>query len=299
MKRKYVWIYSAYAVAAAVVGLCFLVNRWMAARRQAMAPEDLSAEYAAWGIDAAGQKEFVALPPHVPYDMNAAAIGRDLFQYRKIGPGARACGICHPLNDGGADGRLHGGVFTRPAKNAVFGKFYLHDGSVSNFPALVRRMIEDGRFIGAGTLSNAMVRLGADGRIRKRFEACYGAGGFAGTNLVDAVVQYARTLMTANGPFDRFCGGRDALSPERLKGFEQFRARRCARCHSGPSLGTRVITPEGVRVPSLRGLAKRRVYQANGRLYTDLAAAVAMMPDSDFDADEEGHLSLLAFLRCL
>ncbi len=82
-------------------------------------------------------------------------------------------------------------------------------------------------------------------------------------------------------------------------GFERFRARRCARCHSGPSLGTRVVTEEGMRVPSLRGLSKRRVYQANGRLYSDLAAAVAMMPESDFDDDEEGRLSLLAFLRCL
>lgn len=299
MKRKYVWIYSAYAVAAAVVALCFLVNRWLSARRHTHVPEDLTAEYAAWGIDAAGTKEFVALPPHIPYSINAAAIGKEMFQYRKIGPGARSCGACHLLSDGGVDGKLHSGVFTRSAKNAVFGKFYLHDGSISNFPALVQRMIEDERFIGAGTLSNAVVRLGADGRIRKRFEACYGTGGFAGTNLVDVIVQYSHTLMTANGPFDRFCGGRDALSPERLQGFEQFRARHCARCHSGPSLGSRVITEEGVRVPSLRGLAKRRVYQANGQLYTDLAAAVAMMPDSDFDEDEKGRLSLLAFLRCL
>ena len=65
MKRRYVWIYSAYAAAAAAVALCFLVNRWRTAERQAVAPEDLSEEYAAWGIDAAGQKEFVALPPHV------------------------------------------------------------------------------------------------------------------------------------------------------------------------------------------------------------------------------------------
>ena len=299
MKRKYIWIYSAYAAAAAAVALCFLVNRWMSARRQAHVPEDLTAEYAAWGIDAAGTKEFVALPTFVPYDINAAAIGRDMFQCRKIGPGSRACGICHPLNDGGADGRLHSGVFTRPARNAVFGKFYLHDGSVSNFPALVQRMIEDERFIGAGSLSNAVARLSEDGRIRRRFEGCYGPGGFVGTNLVNAIVEYSYTLMTANGPFDRFCGGRDALSPERLQGFGHFRDRRCARCHSGPSLGTRVITEDGVRVPSLRGLAKRRVYQANGRLYTDLAAAVAMMPDSDFDEDEKGRLSLLAFLRCL
>ena len=71
------------------------------------------------------------------------------------------------------------------------------------------------------------------------------------------------------------------------------------RCHSGPSLGTRVLTEEGVRVPSLRGLSRRKVYQANGRLYTDLAAAVAMMPDSDFEDDEKSRLSLLDFLRCL
>ena len=299
MKRKYIWIYSAYAVAIAVVGLCFLANRLVTAKRHAYVPEDLSAEYAAWGIDASGLKEFVPLPAHVPYDISAAALGSAMFHRSGIGAAGRSCGECHPLTEGGADGRLHGGVFTRPAKNALFGKFYLHDGSVSNFPALVQRMIEDERFLGAQSLSNAIARLGADGRNRRKFENCYGEGGLAGTNLVDAIVNFSRTLMTANGPFDRFCSGRDALSPERLEGFGHFKARNCAHCHSGPSLGTRVMTEDGVRVPSLRGLSRRRTYQANGRLYTDLAAAVAMMPDSDFEEDEKGRLSLLAFLRCL
>lgn len=299
MKRRYVWIYSAYAVAAAVVGICFLVNWSMSRHRHAYRPENLASEYAAWGIAAEGTAEFVPLPMHIPYDMRASAIGSDMFQIRKIGPGSRSCGTCHPLGAGGADGRLHSGIFTRPARNAVFGKYYLHDGSVSNFPALVRRMIEDSRFIGAGSISNAAARLSEDGKIRMRFEDRYGPGGLVGTNLVDAIVQYANTLMTANGPFDRFCGGRDALSPERLEGFRRFKERKCAHCHSGPSLGTRVMTEDGKRVPSLRGLAKRRVYQANGRLYSDLAAAVAMMPESDFDEDEKGRLALLAFLRCL
>ena len=39
MKRKYVWIYLAYAVAALVVGLCFLVNRLASARRHVYEPE--------------------------------------------------------------------------------------------------------------------------------------------------------------------------------------------------------------------------------------------------------------------
>ena len=299
MKRKYIWIYSAYAVAAVVVGLCFVVNRLLTAKRHVYAPEDLSAEYAAWGIDARGLKEFVPLPAHVPYDISAAVLGSDMFHRSGIGAAGRSCGTCHPLTEGGADGQLHGGVFTRPAKNAMFGKFYLHDGSVSNFPALVQRMIEDDRFLGAKSLSNAVANLGMDMRNRRKFENCYGEGGLAGTNLVDAIVNFSRTLMTANGPFDRFCSGRDALSPERLQGFGHFKARNCARCHSGPSLGTRVMSDDGVRVPSLRGLARRRTYHANGRLYTDLAAAVAMMPDSDFEEDEKGRLSLLAFLRCL
>lgn len=299
MKRRYIWIYSAYAVAIAAVCVCFLVNRIMQKWRHAHVPEDLSAEYAAWGIDAEGLKEFVPLPVHVPYDMSAAAIGSDMFHNRRMGTGGRSCGACHRLSEGGADGRLHSGLFTRPAMNAVFGKYYLRDGSITNFPELVRRMIEDERFLGAGSISNAVVKLGEDGIIRKRFENCYGRGGLAGTNLVDAIVNYSCTLMTANGPFDRFCGGRDALTPEQMQGFDLFRARNCAHCHSGPSLGMRAITEDGVRVPSLRGLSKRRTYQANGSLYTDLAAAVAMMPDSDFEDDEKGRLSLLAFLRCL
>ena len=183
MKRKYVWIYSAYAVAALVVGFCFLVNRLASARRHAYEPEDLTAEYAAWGIDADGRKEFVPLPVHVPYDISAASLGSDMFHKGRMSHSSRTCGECHPLTEGGADGRLHSGVFTRPVKNALFGKFYLHDGSVSNFPALVQRMIEDERFLGAGTLSNAVARLGEDGRVRKRFENCYGAGGLVGTNL--------------------------------------------------------------------------------------------------------------------
>jgi cytochrome c peroxidase len=299
MKRKYVWIYSSYAVAAIVVGLCFFVNRWRTAQRHAYVPEDLSAEYAAWGIDADGMKEFVALPVHLPYNPIASRLGIDMFTSKKMSPFSRSCVSCHPQSGGGADGRRHSGVFTRPAYNAVFGKYYLHDGSISNFPDLVRCMIEDSRFIGAGSLSNAVARLNSDGRIRKRFEAHYGEGNFVGTNLVDSIVNFSYTLMTANGPFDRFCGGRDALDAERLAGFEQFKARRCAQCHSGPSLGTRVVTEDGVRVPSLRGLAKRDIYQANGSLYSDLAAAVAMMPGSDFEDDDESRLSLLAFLRCL
>lgn len=299
MKRKYVWIYSFYAAAIAATAICFWVNRMMTAKRHAYVPEDLSGRYAEWGIEPGGLKEFVALPSQVPHDLNAAEIGADLFQSRKIGPFRRACATCHPLNTGGADGRRHANVFTRPAMNAVFGNAYLHDGSIKDFPSLIRHMVEHESFAGAGSLSNALVNVSDNGRMRQRFIGCYGEDGFHGTNLVNALVNYSRTLMTANGPFDRFCGGRDALSPERMKGFGEFRARRCARCHSGPSLGTRVVTEQGQRVPSLRGLAKRRKFQGGGNMYSDLAAAVAMMPGSDFDGDEEARLALLAFLRCL
>lgn len=299
MKRKYVWIYSFYAVAFAAVVLCFLVNRRMAAKRGAYIPEDLSAQYAQWGIEPGAMKEFVALPTSVPHDFMAAKIGEDVFLSRKIGPYRRSCATCHPLNCGGTDGLRHGGTLTRPAMNAVFGTAYLHDGSIKDFPSLVRRMIEDERFIGAGSLANALAGISGNGTMRKRFDVHYGDGGFSGSNLVDSVVNYSCTLMTANGPFDRFCGGRDALSPERLQGFREFRDRRCARCHSGPALGMRKITENGVRVPALRGLSKRRLYEGGGNLYSDLAAAVAMMPGSDFGDDDASRLALLAFLRCL
>ena len=299
MERKYVLIYSSYAVAALVVGLCFLVNRLKIAQKHAYEPEDLSAEYAAWGIDASVMKEFVPIPVHLPYNPISSRLGAEAFRSKRMGSGSRSCVSCHPYSGGGADGRLHSGVFTRPALNAMFGKYYLHDGSISNFPDLVKCMIEDSRFIGAGSISNAVVNMCADGRVRKRFEAHYGVGNFVGTNLVDSIVNYSCTLMTANGPFDRFCGGRDALNADRPAGFQQVKARNCVRCHSGPSLGTRVMTEDGVRVPSLRGLSRRAIYQANGRLYTDLAAAVAMMPGSDFEDDDKSRLSLLDFLRCL
>ena len=54
------------------------------------------------------------------------------------------------------------------------------------------------------------------------------------------------------------------------------------------SIGMRVMPKEGLRAPSLHGLAKCRVYKANGRHNADLAAAIAMMPESDFGDCEKG-----------
>ncbi len=55
-------------------------------------------------------------------------------------------------------------------------------------------------------------------------------------NIANAIASYERTLITPNGPFDRFLKGDEkAISPAAQKGMELVRSVGCVACHNGPN----------------------------------------------------------------
>jgi len=291
------WVVAAaLAVAAAAVVGTFLVHAWCERRRADAVAADRQAFLSRFGILSDGRDPFVALPPTLPHGSLQAELGAEMFAERKLArTSRRVCAACHNLNEGGADGKVHGAVATRPAVNAVFAPFYLHDGSVSNLQALVRRMIEDQDFSGAGSLEKAVLKLSADERILARFRNTY-KDGLTADNVVDSIYQYCHTLITGNMPFDAYCGGkRDALTPQQIKGMELFRQHRCLSCHDGPALGTLKMS-EGRKVPALRGISRRRAFLSDGSL-ADLGAVLTRMPGGDFEAEERA--AVVSFLKAL
>ena len=291
------WIYAAALTAAvlAVSGM-FAVHAWLANRRAAAEAAARSDFLARFGIVSDGTQPFVALPPVLPHGALQADLGQRMFCEKRLARTShRTCAYCHLLNEGGSDGKVHGKTITRPAMNAVFAPFYLHDGSVSNLHDLVVRMIEDPDFSGAGSLDRAVRKLADDAQVQARFRAAY-ADGLTASNVVDSIKQLCHTLVTGGTPFDSYCGGRrEALDARQKKGMELFRQRKCLDCHDGPALGTMKMS-EGRKVPALRGVPRRRAYLSDASL-NDLGAVLSRMPGGEMEAEERA--ALVSFLKAL
>ena len=272
-----------------------------AARLEAESVAARAALYAQFGIDVPGTRLFVPLPPGLPHHMGRAKIGQKLFNDRRLTASrvsqGLVCGACHHLGAGGTDSRIHHDILTRPVYNAAFATTYLHDGSLSNLHAVVGKMIEEPHFSWGGPLAGVAARLSGDAALAARFRSEYGDDGLVGTNVVDAVVEYLKTLVTEGTPYDFWCAGHaDSLNPEQRRGSEVFLAARCMDCHDGPVLGARKVS-RGRKVSSLRGLRLRTAYLTEGKI-KDLNAVVPLMPGGEALPPED-RKSLVEFLKVL
>ncbi len=295
-RKKTIVVVSLIAAVLAVAGM-IAVHLWMTERaRTEKEIAERKAFYNRFGISADGTDEFVALPAFLPHALGPMRIGADLFHDARFFRNKyRTCAVCHTLSNGGTDNAIHRGVLTRPICNSAFASFFMHDGSISNVHDVVRLMIEDHRFGGGGSLEKTVKRLTGDDALVKRFKTVY-PDGFTPSNIVDAVVNYQRTLMTPRGRFDEFCNGKaNALSDDELRGFDVFKRQNCAQCHSGPALGSMKMI-SGIKVPALRGLAFRTKYMRDGSR-SDLSAVLPFMPAKNMSAEDRS--ALIKFLKCL
>ena len=291
-------------VAVLAIAAVFGIHAYLDARRARRTAEQEQAERQArrarldrLGIVSDGTEEFFALPPTIPTDLRAAELGASLYRDARLtSPSRRTCATCHPLNAGGTDGKLHGGVLTRPVYNAGFADVFLRDGSVTGLTALVEHMITDPQRGGATNLALSAAWIGSDIKFNYRFRKRY-PDGVTISNALDALTAYVKTRVRHNGVFDQYCAGRkDALTDEQVRGLSVFRQQRCTDCHDGPVLGAWKVV-DGKKVPALRGLSTRKVYSAGG-LRNDFGAVLPFMPGGEIESAAD-RLALLAFLGCL
>ncbi len=291
--KKVLWISAAVL---AVAG-SFALHLYLAERRAAQAKAARIARLESFGIVSDGREEFLSMPPAFPHDPAAAALGGDLFRDRRLtAPAGRTCLSCHKLEMGGVDGKTHGGVLTRTVFNAALAEKFLHDGSVDGLPALVRRMITDPKAGGATNFAYSAAWIGSDIKFAYKFKKRFSEGVNEET-ITQAICEYLRTLVTFNGPFDRFCAGAtNAFTAAEAQGARVFKTQGCVSCHSGPALGAWKVV-DGKKVPALRGLGQRAVYMSDGSR-NDLGAVLPFMPGGDIP-DANARMDLLAFLRRL
>jgi len=272
-------------------------------------------------------------------DQPQADLGALLFRDPALsGDGKVACTSCHfenheladPLGHSHAPGRPESPVNTPTMYNVRY-MFKLNWGA--RFDSLSEH--NDALMKNPGVMASsweiAAQHLAVKAPYPERFRAVF-PDGITPANVKTAVIEYERSLVTPDAPFDQFLRGKqDAISADAKRGYGLFKSYGCSSCHQGKTIGGNMLQRVGVmrdyfadrgnvkppdfglfnltkrekdrfvfRVPSLRNVAKTAPYFHDGSAPTLEAAVTAMARYQLGRAIEPDDLKLLvAFLQTL
>nr|QIO37378.1 c-type cytochrome [Bradyrhizobium sp. 1(2017)] len=260
------------------------------------------------------------MPPAPALDPRKVQLGERLFGDRRLSrDDSKSCLSCHDISTNGASTRPHdvdldGAELpfnTLTVFNATHNFRFGWEGKYREVGADVTSSLVNPRIMGSdlNTIAN---KLKQDPVVRAGFFAAYGRGP-DGDNIVDALVNYEKTLVTPGSRFDRWLeGDGTALSSEELEGYHQFKSLGCVSCHQGVNVGGNLFQRRGIfhplsspdpailRVPSLRNVGTTPPYFHDGSAPT-LEEAVRKMGVSQLNATLTDHQikAIVAFLRSL
>lgn len=248
----------------------------------------------------------VPAPPDNPSTPEGVALGRWLFHSPLLSANGRvSCATCHvqarafsldaPLGTPGVSGR----ALSRhvPALvNLAWMDGLFWDGGAKNLESLSLGPLTHPDEMGQGDLEALMERLAATPEAAEHFERAFGPGRPTLGQLLRALAQFQRTLISADSRYDRWRRGEPGatLSAREQEGHALVR-QRCAPCH-GTELftdnafhnngldaafgggedvtrgrGRVTLRPEDTgryKTPTLRNVARSAPYMHDGRFAT-------------------------------
>lgn len=248
-----------------------------------------------------------AYPRLNPYTKAKAELGRALFfDARLSGDGKTACVNCHvpvrafgssravPPMAAGREGLRHAPSLI----NRAFGKSFGWAGQYDSLESAIAAHFE-ARGIMDRTLEQAVAAIGQVAGYAPLVSAAFGAAPLDELNLRRALATWVRTLVSGDGPYDRFMSGtRAAISESAARGKELFFGKaNCIACHAPPLFGADAFASNGAgtqnppdpgrqqvtnnerdyrlfRVPGLRDIARSAPYFHDGSV-DSLAEVVA------------------------
>lgn len=309
---------------AVIVALCIWAG-W-----PALAAEDIL-------FEKTSQDALLPLPEVPVLEPGKVALGQRLFHDKILSKRWEvSCSSCHNLAKGGTihaartvgyQGKMH--AFNAPTIFNVGNNYRL--GWRGNFTSLIDQndtILHDSNLM-AMDWTTLLSRLNSDRSYSAAFSLRYGKAADR-DSVLDALINYQKSLATPDAPFDRFLkGDEDALSQIQKDGLKLFKDYGCVSCHQGSNIGGNMFqifgvfgepdssdfpTPEDLdkrleladqeteifRVPSLRNVALTAPYFHDGRTAT-LREAIAVMGKSQLGRrlDESDVHALEAFLNSL
>ena len=251
------------------------------------------------------------------FDEQKARLGKELFFDASISPsGTLSCERCHNLYwdlSGtskknvkiSADEQISPPTALNSALNFIFFK----NGEVKDIAEQVRQSLTSKNEL-ASEPKFLIQKVNQNSVYRKKFEELY-KNGVSFENIVDALVNFEKALVTPNAKFDKFISGDESVfDDEEKRGFELFKTIGCINCHSGANMGANLyyelkFDADGnktgrYKVPSLRNIEKTAPYFYSGEVM-DLKDTIKDVGKMllNYDLSEEQTHELYKFLLTL
>jgi cytochrome c peroxidase len=286
------------------------------------------------------QSEYIRpIPESLNLNPAKVALGKKLFNDTLLsGDNTASCATCHPLQNGGEDGKLHpvssqikdGMINTPTIFNCAFNFRFDWNGDHRTLEQQIEAEILHPYRMNI-TWETLLARLKTDNGYANSFETINQDGITKGA-VIDAISAFTKSLITPDSRFDKYLRGDDnALTAEELQGYETFINFGCATCHQGINVGGNMYHRLGVfsnyyagqdnpapadlgrfsvtgneedrymfRVPSLRNVALTAPYLHNGSIAT-LAETIRIKANIQLGRTipEEDIKRIITFLNTL
>jgi len=120
-------------------------------------------------------------------------------------------------------------------------------------------------------------------------------------DVISAISEFEKTLVTSQSKFDEFLLGKYKFNPQEERGYKLFLGYNCAVCHNGVNLGDNTFgLSNGVtsKVPSLRNIMQTAPYFYSGKI-ENLRDVLRIKIGLEFNVSQSELSDLIAFLSTL
>lgn len=194
------------------------------------------------------------IPQNIEYNEKKARLGEQLFFDTRLSANRKiACASCHQLENGGDDNTAFGislsdekhVINTPTVFNARYNFRQNWDGGAKTLQDQVSMVVSNPHEFGTDW-QTIIENLSADSDLRDQFRSIYPQG-VTKANIVDAIVEFEKTLITPNSRFDRFLRNEEGvLTKDEIAGYELFKELGCVSCHQGVNIGGNLFQKFGV-----------------------------------------------------
>lgn len=188
------------------------------------------------------------------YNLEKALLGKRLFFEKRLSSDDTiSCASCHAIEHGGDDGRDFSiGVNNQKSTinsptilNSKYNFAQFWDGRARTLEDQVSGPIHNPIEMNS-SLDDVITKLKKDEFYKKQFAKLY-KDGMTKKNLVDAIAQFERALITPNSRFDKYLkGDKSALTQDEIDGYELFKSNGCISCHNGINIGGNLFQKMGI-----------------------------------------------------
>lgn len=194
------------------------------------------------------------VPMSLPLNDLKVQLGRTLFTDSRLSSGnGVSCASCHLLDKAFTDGVSisrglpdNPGILNTPTLyNVALNAKLNWSGKSFTLEEQADQVVENPRIMG-GRWEEIILTLRSDSRLSASFNEIY-AEGITRENVTDAIVEFEKSLLTPDAPFDRYLkGDRGAISPQAVAGYNLFKDYGCASCHQGVNVGGNMLQVFGI-----------------------------------------------------